>query len=101
MNKFLILSVINILTCKRENYYSLIGLWSGFHETDREGLWPVLYNEVTTSAAMSLFFSIMIFIFSIIAGSQCSLNFLLYSMVIQLHIHVHILFSHIIMLHHK
>ena len=27
--------------------------------------------------------------------------FLLYSMVTQLHIHVHILFSHIIMLHHK
>ena len=27
--------------------------------------------------------------------------FLLYSMVTQLHIHVHILFSHIIILHHK
>ena len=42
----------------------------------------------------------MIFLF-IIAGLQCSVNFLLYSKVTQLHIHVHILFSHIIMLHHK
>ena len=43
----------------------------------------------------------MIFIVFIIAGLQCFVNFLLYSMVTQLHIHVHILFSHIIMLHHK
>ena len=43
----------------------------------------------------------MIFIFSIIAGLQCSVNFLLYSKVTQLHIHAYILFSHIIMLHHK
>ena len=43
----------------------------------------------------------MIFIFSIIAGSQCSVNFLLYSKVAQSHGHVYILFSHIIMLHHK
>jgi len=34
------------------------------------------------------------FIFFIIAGLQCSVNFLLYSMVNQLHIHVEILFSH-------
>ena len=33
--------------------------------------------------------------FFTIAGLQCSLNFLLYSMVTQLHIHVQILFSHI------
>ena len=39
--------------------------------------------------------------FSIIAGLQCSANFLLYNKVTQLHIHVYILFSHIIMLHHK
>ena len=39
--------------------------------------------------------------FSIIASLQCSVNFLLYSMVTQLHIHVYILFSHIIMRHHK
>ena len=43
----------------------------------------------------------MTFIFSFIAGLQCSANFLLYSMVTQLHTHVYILFSHIIMLHHK
>ena len=43
----------------------------------------------------------MIFIFSIIADLQCSVNFLLHSKVTQSHIHVHILFSHIIMLHHK
>ena len=43
----------------------------------------------------------MTFIFPIIAGLQCSVSFLLYSMVAQLHIHVYILFSHIIMLHHK
>ena len=43
----------------------------------------------------------MIFIFAIIAGSQCSVNFLLYSKVTQLRTHVYILFSHIIMLHHK
>ena len=43
----------------------------------------------------------MIFVFSIIAGLQCSINFLLYNMVTQLHIHVYIIFSHIIMLHHK
>ena len=38
----------------------------------------------------------MIFIFSFIAGLLCSVNFLIYSMVTQLHIHVYILFSHII-----
>ena len=32
---------------------------------------------------------------------QYNFFFLLYSMVTQLHIHVYILFSHIIMLHHK
>jgi len=43
----------------------------------------------------------MILFFSIIAGLQCAVNFLLYSTVTQLHIHVYIFFSHIIMLHHK
>ena len=43
----------------------------------------------------------MIFSFFIIAILQCSVNFLLYSMVTQLHIQVYILFSHMIMLHHK
>ena len=41
------------------------------------------------------------FIFSIIADLQCSVNFLLHSKVTQSHIHVYILFSLIIMLHHK
>ena len=45
--------------------------------------------------------NIMIFIFSIIAGLQWSVNFLLYIKVTQLHIHVYILFSHIIRFHHK
>ena len=51
----------------------------------------------------NFFIYIMIFIlfFSIIAGLQHSINFLLYSMVTQLHIHVYILFSHIIIFHHK
>ena len=43
----------------------------------------------------------MIFIVFIIAGLQCSVHFLLYSIVTQLHIHVQILCSHIIMLQHK
>ena len=47
------------------------------------------------------FVYIMIFIFSITAGLQCSVSFQLCNTVTQLHIHVYILFSHIIMLHHK
>ena len=47
------------------------------------------------------FFLVMISIFSIIAELQCPVNFLLYNKVTQLYIHVYILFSHIIMLHHK
>ena len=43
----------------------------------------------------------MIFTFSITAGLQCFVNFLLYSKVTQLHIHIYILFPHIIMFHHK
>ena len=43
-------------------------------------------------------FFIMIFIFSIIAGLQCSVNFLLYSKINQSHVCIHS-FSHII-LHH-
>ena len=43
----------------------------------------------------------MIFIFSIIANLQHSVNFLLYSKVTQSHIHIYILFSHIITLYHK
>ena len=43
----------------------------------------------------------MIFNFSIIADLQCSVNFLLHSKMTQSYIHVYILFSHVIMLHHK
>ena len=43
----------------------------------------------------------MTFIFSIIGGLLCSVNFLMYSMVTQAHIHRYILFSRIIRLHHK
>ena len=43
----------------------------------------------------------MIFIFSIVAGLQCPVNFLLYSKVSQLHIYVYTLFYYIIRLHHK
>ena len=45
----------------------------------------------------------MIFVFSIIACLQCSVNFLLYSKVAQSYIHIYILFLTLsaIMLHHK
>ena len=46
-------------------------------------------------------FFIMIFIFSVIDGLQCSVNFLLPSEATQSHIHEYILFSHIILPHHK
>ena len=57
--------------------------------------------EPSVSFSKDFFFVIMIFIFSIIACLLCSVNFLLYSKVTQSHIHVYILFTHIIMLHHK
>ena len=38
------------------------------------------------------FFLLMIFIFSIIVGLQCSVNFLLYSKVTQSHTYIYILF---------
>ena len=44
------------------------------------------------------FFLLMLFIFSIIAGLQHSVNVPLHSKVTQSHIHVYILFSHIILL---
>ena len=43
----------------------------------------------------------MIFIFSAVAGLQCSVRSPLHSKVAQTHIHVYIRFSHMIMLHHK
>ena len=53
-----------------------------------------VYIHIYTCFIYIFSFFIMIFIFSIIVGLQCSVNFLLYSKVTQLHIHVHILFSH-------
>ena len=59
------------------------------------------------SLAYILFYFIfnffMIFIFSVTAGLQCSVNFLLYSKVTQPHIHIYILFLTLssTMLHHK
>ena len=41
------------------------------------------------------------YFFSIVAGLQCPINFLLYNKVIQSHIHIYIPFSHSIMLYHK
>ena len=49
---------------------------------------------------MTLFIDIFE-MFSVVAGWQCSVNFLLHSKVTPSHIHVHILFSHIILLHRK
>ena len=43
----------------------------------------------------------VIFIFCIIAGLQCSVNFLLYRRLTQLYIHVYIIFSHMIVVHRK
>ena len=50
---------------------------------------------------LNFYFYIMISIFFIIAGLQCSVKSLLYSKMTQLYIHVWILFSHNIMLLHK
>ena len=61
-------------------------------------------NKEDYSRLREIFYFIIIFyimIFPIIADLQYSVNFLLYSIVTQLHIHVFVLFSHIIMLHHK
>ena len=62
---------------------------------------PQDYPPTAVAAFFKKVFFIMIFIFCITAGLQCSVNFLLYGKVTQLHIHVYILFSHIIMLHHR
>ena len=60
------------------------------------------FQSETSGFRKNLFiYLLMIFIFSITAGLQCSVDFLLCSKVIQSHIHMYIPFSHIIMLHHK
>ena len=62
---------------------------------------PFSWDFMETSSHRQDQFFIEIFIFSIIADLQCSVNFLLHSKVTQSHVHVYILFSYIIMLHHK
>ena len=47
------------------------------------------------------FFYIVFFLFSLLAGLQCSVSFSLYSKVTQSHIHTYILFSHMILLYHE
>ena len=54
--------------------------------SDQETLWRCFYVEMIFQNIL------MIFIFSVIAGLQCSVNFLLYSKVTQSHIHIYILF---------
>ena len=77
-----------------QHWVTNIGVFLHAAQTLNLCFWSVAYGL--------LFFNIMIFIFfNIIAGLQCSVNFLLYSKVTQLHIHVYILLSHIIRLHHK
>ena len=54
---------------------------------------------VLFSSVITVFFILLyndFYFFSIIAGLQCSVNLLSYSMVTQFHLHVYVLFSHII-----
>ena len=55
---------------------------------------------IMATLSQNIFF-IVISIFYILADLQCSVHFLLHSKVTQSHIHVYIVFSHIIMLRHK
>ena len=84
------------------------GKW-GSHSIELEGIFrehlfqPVHFFFLTVLKFYFYFaFAfLIILIFFIIAGLQCSVNFLLHSKVTQSHIHVYILFSHIITLRHK
>ena len=84
--------------------YALISIQSSTKVTSVPFTFLLSLNEclsyfVCFLLCTSLFYIfIVIFILSIIAGLHCSVNFLLYSKVTQLHIHVYILFSYIIML---
>ena len=65
---------------------------------------PLNYKSVYISRTMFNFFLFFkwFLLFSIIAGLQCSVNFLLYSKMTQSHIHIYVLFlTSSIMLHHK
>ena len=80
------------------NLWCSCGNASSFNPMPWAGNWTC--TSIATWATQSYFFQYNDF-FSITAGLQCSVDFLLYSMVTQLHIYVYILFSHIIILHHK
>ena len=64
---------------------------------------PILLHHSGNSSSAIFFFFSIIFVFTIIVGLQCSVNFLLHSKVTQSHIHIYILFLILsfIMLHHK
>ena len=62
---------------------------------------PLFYLFFSGSSRIYIYTFFLFLFFSITAGLQCSVNFLLYSRVTQSYVHRHILFSHIIMLHHK
>ena len=64
----------------------------------QEHLFMYKYAQRMIKTYFLLYFFIIIFFNSYFPNT---IFFLLYSMVTQLHIHVHILFLHIVMLHHK
>ena len=61
--------------------------------------WLVFIMRLIKNRKCTLFFLIMIFIFSIIAGLHCSVNFLLNSKVTQLHIHVRKCIPNVLAIH--
>ena len=74
-------------------------------ESERPGFKRWSRHLLVTKPWANLYFVflnfITIFFFSIMAGLQCSVNFLLSSKVTQSHIRVYIPFSHIVMLCHQ
>ena len=62
------------------------------------GMWIQVFGSLVAHFNR---FLIMIFILSIIADLQCSVNFLLHRKVTQSHLHVYNLLSPVIMLRHK
>ena len=82
-------SVMHVILSLTSEHCSLVGFYFAME-----------LNALFLLVSILIFFSFY-FIFSIIAGLQCSVNFLLHSKVTQSHIHVYIVFSHITMIHHK
>jgi len=80
-----------------ENSYLVYDLQIKYRNTDLRDA------ELLAVIKRILIFFKMIFIFSVIVGLQCSVNYLLYSKVTQSHIQIYILFltSSSILLHHK